>query len=340
MREESSRGLTTCGARAVAEPCVVLLHSGRFLPPDVLAFLEGLVPPGICWRPLEQGSSPSVRRAAFADANYVFAYPGDPTPEELESARHLKLFQLLSAGHDWLDLDAFRRNGIPVASNDGSNAVSTAEHAVMLMLALLKQLPRHHGSTAGGGWLGMSTTMQLRELRGKIVGLVGFGHIAQQVGRRVVAFDATLLYTKPRRAALDDEQALGAVYRTLDELLGESDIVSLHLPLTPRTRGMIDARALALMRPGGWLVNTARGALVDEGALIGALSDGHLAGAGLDVFAHEPIDPDSPLLRLRNVVLTPHVAGATRDSWTHRMSLAWENVTRVESGLPPLSRIA
>jgi len=319
---------------------VVLLHSARFLPPDVLAFLEGSVPAGVRWRPLEQGSPAPERLAAFAEADYVFAYPGDPAPEELAAARHLRLFQLLSAGHDWLDLDEFRRRGIPVASNDGSNAISTAEHTILLMLTLLKQLPRHHQATARGEWLGMSATMDLRELRGKIVGLVGFGHIAQQVARRAHAFEATIRYTKPRRATPEEERPTGAAYRTFDELLGESDIVSLHVPLGPQTRGMIDARALGLMRPGGWLVNTARGALVDEGALVAAISSGRLAGAGLDVFEHEPVDPQSALLRLSNVALTPHIAGATRDTWARRMATAWGNVARVESGAAPVSRIA
>ena len=323
----------------MVERSVVLLHSARFVPADVLAYVEGLVPAGYRWRPLDQSASASSRRAAFAEADYVFAYPGDPTPDELEAAKRLKLFQLLSAGHDWLDLDAFRRCGIPVANSD-ANAVSTAEHTVLLMLALMKQLPRLHQATVGGEWLGMAATLQMRELRGKVVGLVGFGHIAQQVARRLCAFDVVLRYTKPQPAAADDERAVGAVYRTLDDLLAESDIVSLHMPLQAQTRGIIDAAALARMRPGTWLVNTARGALVDEPALVNALARGHLAGAALDVFAHEPIALDSPLLRLPNVLLTPHVAGVTRDTWMYRMAAAWANVGRIESGLAPLSRIA
>ena len=324
----------------MTEPLAVLLHSSRFVPPDVLAFLAERVPSGFRWQPLEQGASASIRRAAFAAADYMFAYPGDPAADELAQAPRLKLFQLLSAGHDWLDLDVFRRCGIAVATNAGSNSVSTAEHAVLLILALLKQLPRHHQATLGGQWLAMANTMQLRELRGKTVGLLGFGHIAQHVARRVHAFDATVRYAKPQRAAPAQEQPSRAEHRTLDELLAESDILSLHAPLQPHTRGMIDARALARMRPGSWLVNTARGALVDESALVDALRGGHLAGAGLDVFALEPIDPDSPLLRLPNVVLTPHIAGVTRDTWTYRMAMAWDNVKRMESGLMPLSRIA
>ena len=323
----------------MTEPLVVLLHSARFAPPDVLAFIADLVPPGFRWMTLEQGASAGIRRAAFEQADYMFAYPGDPSVDELESARHLKLFQLLSAGHDWLDLATFSRCGIPVASNAGSNAVSTAEHAVLLMLALLKQLPRHHQSTVCGEWPGMANTMQLRELRGKVVGLVGFGNIAQQVARRVRGFDARVLYFKPSRAEPEIERAFEASYCSLDELLAESDIISLHAPLRPQSRSMIDARTLARMRPGSWVVNTARGALVDEVALVDALRSGHLAGAGLDVFAHEPIDPDSPLLRLPNVVLTPHIAGSTRDTWTHRMAVAWANVQKVAVGEKPLSTI-
>ena len=323
----------------MAEPLVVLLHSRRFIPADVLAYLAGLVPPGFRWLPIEQGAPLERRLDAFAEADYIFAYPGDPSGEELASARHLKLFQLLSAGHDWLDLEAFRLHGIPVASNGGSNAVSTAEHAVLLMLALLKRLPEQHQATSTGAWLGMATTMQLRELRARVVGLVGFGHIARHVAQRVRAFEAAVLYTKTVRAPVADELPFAAAYRSLDDLLAESDIVSLHAPLNATTRGLIDARALARMRPGTWLVNTARGALVDESALVDALVSGHLAGAGLDVFAHEPIEPDSPLLRLRNVVLTPHIGGATRDTWNHRMTVAWSNVARVESGLPPIAQI-
>ena len=278
--------------------------------------------------------------AAFAEADYMFAYPGDPTPEELTGAPRLRLFQLLSAGHDWLDLDVFRRCGIPVASNLGSNAVSTAEHAILLMLALLKQLPVHHQATVGGEWLAMTKTMQMRELRGKVVGLVGFGNTAQQLAHRLHAFGATILYTKPHRSAPELEHSFHAQYRSLDELLAECDILSLHAPLQPQTRSMIDARALSRMRSGGWLVNTARGALVDEAALVDALSSGYLAGAGLDVFAHEPIDPESPLLQLTNVVLTPHIGGITKDTWEQRMSVAWDNVNRLEASLQPLSRIA
>ncbi|HRX89742.1 MAG TPA: 2-hydroxyacid dehydrogenase [Steroidobacteraceae bacterium] len=323
----------------MAEPLVVLLYSSRFVSDEALALLGELVPLGFRWLPVEQGAGREARVAAFAAADYMFGYLGDPTTDELDTARHLRLFQLLSAGYDWLDVEAFRSRGIPLANNEGSNAVSTAEHAVLLMLALLKQLPQHHAATVRGEWLAMAHAMQMYELRGKVVGLVGFGNIARQVASRVHAFDAVVRYSKPKRASSELEQPSGAQHRSLDELLSESDIISLHVPLTPATRGMIDARAIARMRRGSWLINTARGALVDETALVEALVDGHLSGAGLDVFAHEPLDPGSPLLRLPNVVLTPHVAGSTRDTWRHRMATAWANVRRIEAGEEPASRI-
>jgi D-3-phosphoglycerate dehydrogenase len=324
----------------MADPLVVLLHSPKFVPPDVLAHLGSLVPSGFRWEPLEQGAPADARRAAFARADYVFAYPGDPRPDELAVAKRLKLFQLLSAGYDWLDLDAFRRAGVRVATNEGANAVSTAEHTLLLILALLKLLPAHHAATASGKWLGMEHTMQLRELRGRTVGLVGFGRIAQQVAKRLRAFDAVVRYTKPTRAPAEEERAVEAEYRSFEALLEESDVLSLHAPLTPATRGMIDARALARMPRGSRLVNTARGALVDEAALAAALAAGHLAGAALDAFAHEPLEPSSPLLGLHNVVLTPHVAGVTRDTWSERLRIAWGNVARVAAGEEPISRIA
>lgn len=321
-------------------PQVVLLYSARLISDDVLDFIRGSVPEGFRWRTIEQGAPASVRQPAIADADYVFAYPGDPSAAELTAARHIKLFQLLSAGYDWLDLDLFRRLGITVASNDGSNAVSTAEHAMALMLSLLKQLPGHHASVVAGQWPGMRHAMQMRELHGKVVGLVGFGHIARQVALRVHAFGAQVYYTKPRRMDEDIERQYKVSYLPLDQLLAQSDIISLHAPLRPETKRMIDAPALRRMRRGSWLINTARGALVDQAALTEALIAGHLAGAALDVFEQEPLDAASPLLRLPNVVLTPHIGGASREAWIRRMSAAWDNVLRVEASLEPNSRIA
>ena len=319
---------------------LVFLYSARFVPKDILQLVRRCVPQHLRLTAVEQSSGRAERLAAFEKADYVLAYPGDPSADEIAVASRLKLFQILSAGHDWLDVDAFRRAGVLVAGNGGANATTTAEHALLLMLALLKMLPIHHQSMRGGHGLAMQHTSQLRELRGKTVGLVGFGQIGRAVATRVHAFGARVLYHCRTRAAPEIEAACDAVHVSFDRLLAQSDIVSLHAPLTATTRHLIDARALARMRPGSWLVNTARGALVNEEALADALRRGHLAGAGLDVFAQEPLPADTPLRSLANAIVTPHIGGVTRDTWSRRLEQAWANIHRVESGLAPLSQIA
>ena len=319
---------------------LVFLYSERFVPADVLQMVRRRVPPHLNLSVVEQSSSSQERQSAFEKADYVIAYPGDPSAAEVAAAAHLKLFQILSAGHDWLDIDAFRRAGVPVAGNGGVNATTTAEHTVLLMLALLKMLPTHHQSMRGGEWLAMQHTSQLRELRGKTVGLIGFGQIGRAVATRVKAFDANVLYHTRSGAIPGSETSSGLSYCGLDDLLRQSEIVSLHAPLTDATRGMIGDKAFATMRPGSWLVNTARGALVDESAMLRALRSGRLAGAALDVFAVEPLAVDSPLRSEPKVILTPHIGGVTLDTWERRLSFALENIHRMETSLPPHARIA
>jgi len=319
---------------------LVFLYSERFVPADVLQTVRRRIPPHLNLTVVEQSSGSLERQRAFERADYVIAYPGDPSAAEVDAAAHLKLFQILSTGHDWLDLTAFRRAGVPVAGNGGANATTTAEHAVLLMLALLKMLPTHHQSMRDGEWLAMRHTSQLRELRGKTVGLIGFGQIGRAVATRVMAFGATVLYHNRSGAVPESEAVSGATRCDLDGLLRESDIVSLHAPLTDATRAMIGDAAFGAMRFGSWLVNTARGALVDESAMLRALRSGRLAGAGLDVFAVEPLAIGSPLRSEPNVILTPHIGGVTLDTWERRLSFALENIHRVETSLPPHARIA
>ena len=318
---------------------LVFLYSARFVPEDILQLVRRCVPQHLRLTAVEQSSGRAERLAAFEKADYVLAYPGDPSADEIAVASRLKLFQILSAGHDWLDVDAFRRAGVLVAGNGGANATTTAEHALLLMLALLKMLPIHHQSMRGGHGLAMQHTSQLRELRGKTVGLVGFGQIGRAVATRVHAFGARVLYHCRTRAAPEIEAACDRVHVSFDRLLAQSDIVSLHAPLTNATRGLMNDKAFAAMRAGAWLVNTARGALVDEVALLRALQSGSLAGAGLDVFAVEPLAIDSPLRSAPNVVLTPHIGGATLDTWERRLSFAFKNIDRVETSVPPHARI-
>jgi len=237
-------------------------------------------------------------------------------------------------GVDNVDLRAATSRGVAVVNTPDAPSLSTAEHAVSLILALAK---RHR---AGGRILGSGGSLQNQppgmELRGKVVGLVGLGRVGVAAagicqhgfGMKVLAFDPLLT---PERAV-----SLGVVMCTeVDELLRESDFVSLHLPATPETRRLIDARALAIMRPGAYLVNCSRGSVVDEAALIEALQSGRLAGAGLDVFDPEPPSPSNPLLSMEQVVSTPHTASYTDDARRAMGLAAVEQVLAVLEGRRP-----
>jgi glyoxylate reductase len=178
------------------------------------------------------------------------------------------------------------------------------------------------------------------ELAGKTVGLIGFGRIGREVAKRARAFDTTIIYHDLVRAPATVEAELGATYVSRDDLLRRADVVSLHAPLTAETRGMIGERELRLMRSDAVLINTARGALIDEHALARALAKEWIAGAGLDVFAQEPPSTDNPLLAFPNVVLTPHVAAGTRDAYRTKMQAVFSNMQRVARGEAPLHQVS
>jgi phosphoglycerate dehydrogenase-like enzyme len=226
-----------------------------------------------------------------------------------------------------IDVEAATRLGIAVANMPGANAASVAEGTVLLMLAALRRLPELHRATReGSGWPSDPTLGEtVRDIGGCTVGLVGYGNIAKSVEKIVVAMGAHVLHTSTR-----DDGHPG--WRSLPDLLAASDIVSLHLPLTDETAGMLDRAALTGMKPDAVLVNTSRGGVVDENALVDALRAGPLAAAGLDVFAVEPIPAGNPLLGLDNVVLTPHVTWYTADTMRRYLEHAVDNCLRLRDG--------
>jgi phosphoglycerate dehydrogenase-like enzyme len=246
---------------------------------------------------------------------------------DLELAANCRLVHKLGAGVNTIDVDAATLHGIAVANMPGANAPSVTEGTLLLMLAALRRLPALDRATrAGRGWPSdPSLGETVRDIGGCTVGLVGYGDIAKQVETVLTTLGARVLHTSTRDDGHRD-------WRPLPALLAESDIVSLHLPLTPATRHLIDRDALALMKPDAVLVNTARGPIVDEDALAAALREGRLAAAGLDVFATEPVEPGNPLLSLDNVVLTPHVTWYTVDTMRRYLELAVDNCRRLHDG--------
>jgi phosphoglycerate dehydrogenase-like enzyme len=246
---------------------------------------------------------------------------------DLRRGSRLRLVHKLGAGVNTIDVAAATQCGIAVANMPGANAPSVAEGTVLLMLAAVRKLPALDRATRQGrGWpTDPALGETVRDLGSCTVGLVGYGNIAKRVGDIVAAMGAGVLHTSTR-----DDGRPG--WRQLPELLATGDIVSLHLPLTADTHHLLDRDAIARMKPGAVLVNTSRGAVVDEGALVDALSDGRLAAAGLDVFEAEPVAPDNPLLSLDNVVLTPHVTWYTADTMQRYLTEAVANCRRLRDG--------
>jgi phosphoglycerate dehydrogenase-like enzyme len=275
--------------------------------------------------------------AALPEAQYMVCYPNVRMEDAFyRAAPKLRLVQLLSAGYDAVDIEAARRAKVPVANNGGANAISVAEHALMLMLTVSRKVVWQHASVSGGRWRGNGPAPRMYELYDKTLGIVGLGTIGKKVARLAKAFGMRVQYYDIARLSEDAEDALGVKFRLLRELLRTSDFVSLNVPLNDSTRHMIGAGELALMKPTAILVNTCRGPVIDEPALVRALGDGKLFGAGLDVFDQEPTPPDNPLLKLDNVVLTAHFAGPTWDNHVARFRNAFDNVQRVARGEPAL----
>ncbi len=247
-----------------------------------------------------------------------------------EQCPDLKLVQLLTAGFDVVDVTGLAELGISVANNGGANAISVSEHAMSLMLSVYRRLMDSWTNTRGGNWRSGLETIPFRtEINNKTVGIVGFGNIGRQVARRLQGWDARLLATDVIELMPGRDLELGAKQVSLDQLLSESDIVTLHVPLNSSTRGMISDREFTLMKQTAVLINTCRGPVIDEAALIRALEVGEIAGAGLDVLEEEPTDPQNPLLEMPTVVVTPHWAGGTSEGNERAVAFAMSNFRRL-----------
>jgi D-3-phosphoglycerate dehydrogenase len=271
--------------------------------------------------------------ATLAGAHGVVAGLEPYTPRVLEACPELRIISRTGVGYDAVDVDAATARGVVVATTVGANHHSVAEAAIAFTLAALRRVAFADRQMRTSGWNPRPYGV---ELRGKTVGVVGTGLIGKEVVRRLQGWDVQILL-----ADVVQDQSLveryGAHYVELGELLREADVVTLHAPLLHSTHHMIDEAALRSMKPTAYLVNTARGPLVDEAAVARALREGWIAGASLDVFEVEPLPSDSPLLSLDNTTLTQHVAGVTEESMRAMTAMAVESVARVLRGEPPVS---
>jgi len=304
------------------KPLVVLTHR---LPADWLAALEGkceLVSGAADAERITPEVMPEIIRAD----GLMTTLSDRIDAAVIEQAVNLRVISNMAAGVDNIDLDACTKRKIAVGNTPGILTDSVADLTMALLLSLVRQLPQaakdartgNWKTWAPAGWLGM-------ELNGAILGVVGMGKIGAAVARRAKAFGMKIIYTS-RSTHTEIERELNAEFRSLDKLLAESDVVSLHTPLTPETRGMIDEAALRKMKPGAFLINMARGVVVDSEALYRALSEGWIAGAGLDVTAPEPLPPEHPLYRLDNCLILPHIGSATCQTRRKMAQMACENL--------------
>jgi len=312
---------------------IVFCYHPGYVTDDVVRIARRDLPPGFRLEPIPRNVPQRDKLALYAQADVLMLFSAEPAADEFEALKNVKLIQLLSAGYNKFDMATANRMRIPVANNHG-NAVAVAEFSVLLMLALLRKLRIHEQTTRDGQWLEHRLMAELGELAGRTVGLIGMGYVGREVTRRLKAFDAALLYYDVRRLGGEDEMSLGLRFVPLAELLAASDIISVHAAYTPQSKGLIGRAEFDLMKRTALLVNTSRGELLDQAELVRRLSGRHIAGAALDVFSPEPPSADDPLFLLDNVIVTPHMAGATLDTWARRLRISYENFQSLKDGRP------
>lgn len=274
------------------------------------------------------------RCARIADCSGVIVAATPLRRRHLDAAPGLRIVHHQGVGwQDTTDWQAIRDRGLPLAITTAGTTAGVAEHTVLLMLAAAKRLAFADAELRAGRWHVNALRGVSRELAGKCVGYIGMGRIARAVAERLRPFGCSGIYVDPATSlAPHKAAALGLRAGTLGETLAAADILSIHVPLTEATRGLIDAAALDRLPPGAIVVNTARGGIVDEAALAERLRSGRILAAGIDVFATEPPEPDNPLLALDNTVLTPHISAGTRDAMTAKMTAIFDNLERFFAG--------
>ena len=313
---------------------VAFLHG---LPSEIVNIITPYTPDGWTTEVVGRDTPIAEQKAIVSDADFIMVYRAPLHDDALRAAGKARLVQLLAAGYDSMNLELMHALEVPCANNGGANSWAVADHTVLLMLSLYKRQMHTHPATRQGRWNAPISGANTFEMADKLVGTLGIGNIGRQVARRVQGFDADVQYYDLYPLPEEQERELNVRRVSLDELFRTSDILTCHTPLTPQTHHIVNRERLAMMKPTAVLINTSRGPVVDEAALIEALLEGRIAGAGLDVFEQEPVDPANPLLQMDNVVVTPHIAGTTWNTWFRRAEFAYRNMQRVWNGEAPLA---
>ncbi|MBQ4539095.1 MAG: 2-hydroxyacid dehydrogenase [Oscillospiraceae bacterium] len=301
--------------------------------PDVVKMEDSILPEGFeLVRPTSR-TDVEEHLKLVADADYIIAGGIPVTKDYIEAAKNLKMIQKWGIGVHKIDCVAADEKGIPVYITAGSNSVPVGELAMGLMFAVNRKIPYVDSTVRDGLWVKSKMRAQCQMIHGKTVGLLGIGNIAKEVAKMLRGFENTnVIYYDVVKLTPEEEKFYNATYVSFEELIKESDILSIHVPLLPSTRHMVGKEQLDMMKPGAILINTARGGVVDELALIEALKSGKLRGAGLDSFEQEPINLDNELLKLENVVLTCHCGGGVADNVLHVTEHAFTNIAKFSKG--------
>ena len=279
------------------------------------------------------GSAEDVA-ATITNADVIFLMGKGVTSAMVNAAPRLRFIQKLGAGVDNIDVQACSTRGVTVAKLAGGNAVPVAEHTLLMTLAALRRISQLDRDTRNGLWVREQARTVSRQLSRKTVGIVGFGAIGRAYAQVLRGFDVKVKYFDLVKAPAEVCEALNATYADFDEVLSSSDVISVHTPLTDLTRHMFGKREFALMKPEAVFINCARGGIVDEDALIEALTNGSIHGAGIDVFGQEPPESSIRFFELDNCVVTPHTAGGTVDNFEYVVRRAIKNVHRLDRGEP------
>ena len=314
---------------------ILPLHIAFLTPmaPVTLEAVRRLLPPA-CTIAFAQTSTKAEQITLLADADVVMIAGTFIEGDVIRQAPRLKMIQKWGIGVDKIDLVAAKERNVLVSITSGATSIPVSEHTLLLMLAVSRRLPLAHRSLGQGQWMAAELRTVCSKLDGKTVGLFGFGGIAQQVAKRLKGFDVDVMYHSRTRVASDIEARLQARYVDFDTLVANSDILSLHAPLSPQTHHRFNADIFAKMKRGAILINTARGELIDEPALVRALQQGQLSGAGLDTFEAEPPSAENPLFQMDQVVVTPHSAGGVYDNLPNLVGHMFRNIELFQRGLP------
>ena len=307
---------------------------------EALANFQNVAPEGLDVGWVDSSLPLDEQAPDLQDAQVAVIAGGIVTVDVAGRAPNLKLVQTVSAGTDTLDKTALGEMGVRVSNNGGGNAVAVAEHTIALLVSTIRKLQLQFNAVKAGEWaadIRQAWFSQANEIAGKTVGIVGLGRIGSRVARRLQGWECDIVFSDVVDPEPGIEEELDLRRVDLDTLLSESDIITLHVPLTSQTRGMISDREFGLMKPTAVFINACRGPVVDEAALIRAMQDGKVAQAGLDVLEEEPTSPDNPLLHMDNVLVTPHLASFTQESGEKSRTFAMYNAARVLRGEDPES---